>query len=114
LHEAIDGSAGASWKGDLLVTEATAVLLFGESAGCLLVEVHAGKESDFAARFGPGLAHRLGEVLDAPMLVVHALGDALGDAFGGEGTRTLVDPLLSVSIEEMLGAWKGAAKEVLP
>jgi len=26
----------------------------------------------------------------------------------------LVDPLLSVSIEEMLGAWKGAAKEVLP
>ena len=118
LHESVDGSAGASWKGDLLDTETAALSLFGESAGCLLVEVHAGREPDFAARFGSGLAHRLGEVLVAPMLVVHAIGDTLGEArgeaLGGEGARTLVDPLLSVSIEEMLGAWKGAANEVLP
>jgi len=48
------------------------------------------------------------------MLEANAIGDALGETRRREGSRTLVDPLLSVSIEEMLGAWKGAAKEVLP
>ncbi len=89
-----------------LDAEEAAIALFGESTGCLLVEVYAGKEREFAARFGPGLALRLGEVSDAPMLVVNIDGE--------DGASTASASLLSVSLEEMLGAWKDAAKEVLP
>jgi phosphoribosylformylglycinamidine synthase len=109
----LDGSNGAALKSSEGVSNAgrldagaAAITLFGESTGCLLVEVHAGKDRDFAARFGPGLALRLGEVSAAPMLVVNIAGE--------DGAPPGPAPLLSVSLEEMLGAWKGAAKEVLP
>lgn len=96
---------------DVLNTGAPAAVLFGETTGCLLVEVVSGREEAFAARFGPGLARRLGEVSDAPMLEVCA-GVGKGEAAEG-------GPMLSVSVEEMLGAWKGdarkgKAREVLP
>ena len=80
--------------------------LFGETMGCLLVEVGAGKEEQFAARFAPNssktslqqnnLAKRIGEVLKEPSLEI-------------------VDPFLFlVSIGEMLDAWKTASQELLP
>ncbi|HNV19825.1 MAG TPA: hypothetical protein PKJ52_09290, partial [Rectinema sp.] len=79
--------------------------LFGETMGCLLVEVSAGKEEQFAARFATdfsnarleqeNLAKRLGEVSKEPSLEI-------GDPF-----------LFSVSMKEMLEAWKGASQELL-
>jgi phosphoribosylformylglycinamidine synthase len=78
-----------------------ALAFFGETAGCLLVEVGAGHEGSFGARFGPGLALRLGEVKAGPAMEIHEGGDNAGCGAGG--------PLLSVSIDEMLAAWKGDA-----
>ncbi len=90
-----DNILGASW-----------LALFGETMGCLLVEVSAGKEEQFAARFATdfsnarleqeNLAKRLGEVSKEPSLEI-------GDPF-----------LFSVSMKEMLEAWKGASQELLP
>ena len=80
--------------------------LFGETMGCLLVEVSAGKEKQFAARFASNssqksleqenLAQRLGEVSKEPFLEI-------------------TDPsLFSISIKEMFDAWKCASQELLP
>jgi len=85
--------------------------LFGETTGCLLVEVGSGREGSFEARFGRGLALRLGKVADAPALAVRAGMDRGAPA--GDG------PILSLLVPEMLAAWKGEAwkgdaREVLP
>lgn len=87
--------------------------LFGETAGCLLVEIDAGRDGSFGARFGAGLARRLGEVSDAPTLMVQGAGDR--EEFGAHPNVSAVgNPPLSISIEEMLRVWKGSAGEVLP
>jgi len=91
---------------DNAILDVLRLALFGETMGCLLVEVGAGKEEQFAARFAPNssktsleqnnLAKRIGEVLKEPSLEI-------------------VDPFLfMVSIGEMLDAWKTASQELLP
>jgi len=74
------------------------LLLYGESAGCLLVEVCAGQDEAFGRRFGEGQAFRIGAVSQMPVMRIHD-----GDS-----------EILSVSISDMLKAWKDSAGEVLP
>ena len=104
--------------------------LFGETAGCLLVEVAGGAESSFGARFGRGAALRLGEVTAEPALEILERGSgepSEGNGGGGPGGEDSgvcagVDETgggacekdadygaapLSISIDEMLAAFKG-------
>jgi phosphoribosylformylglycinamidine synthase len=74
------------------------LLLFGESAGCLLVEVRAGQDEAFGRHFGEEQAFRIGAVSQMPVMRIHD-----GDS-----------EILSVSISDMLKAWKDSAGEVLP
>ena len=104
--------------------------LFGETAGCLLVEVAGGAESSFGARFGRGAALRLGEVTAEPALEILERGSGEPSEENGDGGpggedsegRAGVDETgggacekdadygaapLSISIDEMLAAFKG-------
>ena len=74
------------------------LLLYGESAGCLLVEVIAGQDKAFGRRFREGQAFRIGAVLQMPVMRIR------------DGDREI----LSASIFDMLKAWKDSAGEVLP
>jgi len=85
--------------------------LFSETAGCVAVEVARGRELAFAARFNPKCARRLGEVVADTRLQV-AYGHEESGATSEMGVRG--GAALSLSIGEMLSAWKGSAEEVLP
>jgi len=71
--------------------------LFDETAGCLAIEVPQEKELEFSSRFRSVHAIKLGRVIEAPLLEV------------SYGTDTF-----SVSLKEMLDAWKNGAERELP
>ncbi len=93
--------------------------LFSETAGCILVEVVRGRERVFAARFNPKYVRRLGEVIaDTRFEVVSVRGGGGGRKGARAEVRTEIGVAggiaLSLSVDEMLSAWKGSAEEVLP
>lgn len=92
--------------------------LFGETTGCIVVEVACGKELAFAARFNPRCARRLGDVVEEPLFKVVAGGGGGRGSEGGSHASGNSAPTgnctLSVPLDEMLVAWKGSAEEVLP
>jgi phosphoribosylformylglycinamidine synthase len=83
-------ASGLGLAVDLPAVSDTITGLFGETAGCLLVEVAAGSEAAFESHLS-GLPHaRIGRLEAQPVLSIHRMGQAL----------------LSLPVQDLAAAWR--------